>query len=109
MAAIKNIYLNILIFILGVVLAAITLSMNNFIVLEYYWEIPGTVLLLLMYLLFTRFEKGIVKLYTKSKMYADVSASEQESHSKDLYQLSKLFMLIGAVVSLGMFFFRVFL
>ena len=83
--------------------------MNNFIVFKYYWEIPGTVLLLLMYLLFTRFEKGIVKLYTKSKMYADVSASEQESHSKDLYQLSKLFMLLGAVVSLGMFCFRVFL
>ena len=83
--------------------------MNNYIVLEYYWEIPGTVLLLLLYLLFSKFEKGIVKLYTKSKMYSDVSPSEQESHSKDLYQLSKLFMLLGAVVSLGVFCFRVFL
>lgn len=109
MDIVRNIYLNILIILLGIVLAAIVFNMNNYIVLEYYWEISGTVLLLLMYLLFTRFEKGIVKLYTRSKMFADTSAGEQERYSYELYQLSRFFMLLGAVVSLGMFCWRVFL
>lgn len=104
----KSIYLNVLIFFSGIALAAIIFSMNNVIVFEYYWEIFCTVLLVFMYLLCAKFEKGIVKLYTKSQMYADVSVSEQESYSKDLYQLSKFSMLLGAVVSLGMFCFRVF-
>ena len=109
MDTMRNFSLNTLIFILVIVLAVVIFGVNNSIVFEYYWEIPGTVLLLLMYLLCTKFEKGMVKLYTKSQMYADLSASERESHSKDLYQLSKFFMLLGAVVSLGMFCFRVFL